>query len=130
MVKKTRSFRLISTLGIMLSGVMFGFSLASKANAQIQTYPIPSQMEIVIGSTNGIIDVTTIDNPCNPALPATVVRLDRVTCNIQTTPSFISIVAPNLLTRCYIDFGNIFPNMLYVSGTCSYEPFTQTVVVF
>ena len=131
MFHKTKPFRLIATFGIMLSGVMFSFSLTSKAHAQFQTYPIPSSIEIVIASVNGIIDVTTIGDPCNPALPATVVRLDRETCNVQaTTPSLVSFVSPNLFTRCYLEFGSIFPNELFVDGTCSYDPLSQKLIVF
>ena len=129
MSQKTKPTRLIATLGVMLSSVMFGFCLTSTAKAQLQTYPIPSHIDIIIASTNGIIDVTTSGNPCNPALPATVVRLDRETCNIQSTPSSIQFRSPDSFTRCFIDLGFIFPNMLYVSGTCDYEPFGQRLIV-
>ena len=131
MFQKRKSFRLSAALGVMLGGVLLSFSLTSKANAQFQTYPIPSTIEIVIASVNGIIDVTTIGDPCNPVLPATVIRLDTVTCNVQaTTPSLVSFVSPNLFTRCYLEFGSIFPNELFVDGTCSYDPVNQKLIVF
>ena len=131
MLQRTKPFRLGPALGVVLCSVMFSFSLTSKANAQFQTYPIPSSIEIIIASTNGIINVTTIGDPCNPVLPATVVRLDRVTCNVQaTTPSLVSFVSPNLFTRCYVEFGSIFPNELFVDGTCSYDPVSQRLIVF
>lgn len=130
MSQRTKPFRLIAALGVLLSGFMFSFSLTSKANAQLQTYPIPSQIEMRLSAISGVGSIITAGNPCSSALPAAFVGINTiVTCNIASTPSAISMNITNTFSSCYIDIDLNFPNEMWISGTCTYNPASQTLIL-
>ena len=130
MFQKSNSFRFITTLGVTLSSVIFIFSLASKANAQFQTYPIPSQIEMRLSAISGAGSIITAGNPCSPALPASFAgTLNIINCNIASTPSAISLTIANSFSSCYIDININFPNEMWISGTCTYDPVSQRLIL-
>lgn len=130
MPRKIKPFRLIAALGVMLGGAMLGFSLTSKASAQFQRYPIPSQIEMRLSAISGVGSIITANDPCSPALPATFVGVNNIlTCNIASTPSAISMNIANTFSGCYIDIDINFPNEMWISGTCTYDPVSQTLIL-